>query len=192
MEYKKINANTEEGFQDLEFNIEEYFQDENQNHIVRATGIFEDEIVGFEAVFKPDMPPGIKNNNIDNTAFCKEGISLRSMGIVSDRFVQALSKLYNQKGKRNNMVKELKFTSFAIGGNPKNFAFEDLKFKLFYDDLFEKGLYSELYLNVNIQKKIIELKEKDVDYRENIYRALTRDYPNVFEKIIKKVFKRGQ
>ncbi|ODM28079.1 hypothetical protein A7W90_06720 [Clostridium sp. Bc-iso-3] len=90
------------------------------------------------------------------------------------------------------MVKELKFTSFVLGGNPKNFPFEDLKFKLFYEDSFEKDSYAEVYLNVNIPKKIIELKEKDVDYRENICRALTGDYPNAFGRILKKIFKHGQ
>lgn len=190
MDYVQINANTEEGFQDLEFSIVDYFQDKCGNHIVKAMGAYQDDILGFQASFRPDMLPGIIDNSFNNNAFCKEGISLYSIGVESDRFVQVLTKLYNEKIKKMNMVEELKFTSIALGGNPENFVTEDLKFKLFYDDYLEKGLYAELYVNVNISKGIIEFNEKDTGYRANICRALVGDYPTTLERIYKRVLKK--
>jgi hypothetical protein len=49
------------------------------------------------------------------------------------------------------------------------------KFKLFFDPSDELGLYCELYLNINLPDKEVELREKDQEYRENLIRAMTRD-----------------
>jgi hypothetical protein len=48
MNYITINEKSEEGFQDLEFNIVDYKKDEFNSHVIRVLGIYEGEIVGFE------------------------------------------------------------------------------------------------------------------------------------------------
>ena len=190
MNYIKINSNTEEGFQDLVFNIEKYWNDEYGNHIVHARGQFHDRIVGFKIAFRPNMRLGIVNSEFDNTAFYVEGITMFSAGKESDDFVRAISELYEIKNRDQRMKDKVIFTSFALGGNPLNFAQEELKFKVFHDDSDSLGMYAELYINICVEENIIELREKDIEYRKNIIRALTGEKTNIFTRLKKGILKK--
>ena len=189
MEYIDINVNTEEGFEDLELNISDCYQDTYMNHVIRAMGKYKNNIVGFDILLKPDMKPGIVEGKIDNTAFYNAGITIQSMGRESDRFVEALSELYNIKSSNNKMVSSVEFTSFALEGNPLNFHNDNLQFKVFYDDCNKKGLYAELYINISVSNGVIEFREKDIGYRLNVYRALIGDKPNLVERFYKRVLR---
>lgn len=57
-------------------------------------------------------------------------------------------------------------------GDPRNIKHEEVKFKVSYDDPNVQDLYCEFYLNILVQDNVLELKEKDTEYRENIVRAL--------------------
>jgi hypothetical protein len=190
MSYLEINSNTEEGFQDLVFNIEKYWNDEYGNHIVHARGNFQGSIVGFELAFRPDMKPGVVKDEFDNAAFYAEGINLYSIGRESDELIRALSKLYSVKYKDQKMIDKVKLTSFALDGNPHNFGNEELKFKVFHDDTNSSGLYAEMYINISVEQCLVEIKEKDIEYRKNIFGALIGEEPNILVKLMKKAFKR--
>ncbi|MBE1441248.1 hypothetical protein [Paenibacillus sp. OAS669] len=174
MNLRIINENTEEGFQDLEFSIVDYKRDEHSNHIIKALGICNNEVVGFEVVFKPDMLPGVVHGELDKNAFCPGGIQIRSIGMESDVFIEKLSGLYELANDKKEMKDTIILTSFALQGDPRAFANEYLKFKVFYDDQDELGLYSELYININLQTRILELNEKDTRYRGNLLKAFSK------------------
>jgi hypothetical protein len=48
------------------------------------------------------------------------------------------------------------------------------QFKIFVDPYDSLGLYSELFLNVNLPKREVEINEKDWEYRESLVKVLTR------------------
>ena len=113
-----------------------------------------------------------------------------SIGRESDELIRAFSKLYGIKYKDQKMIDKVKLTSFALGGNPFNFGKEELKFKVFHDDTNSAGLYAEMYINISFEHDLVELKEKDIEYRKNIFGALTGEKPNIFVRLMKKAFKK--
>ena len=69
-------------------------------------------------------------------------------------------------------------TSTTLEGNPKQIEQQELKFKLFFDENEEEGLYFEIYLNIDKKNGTLTLAEKDEEYRQNILRAfLTKPKP---------------
>ena len=76
--------------------------------------------------------------------------------------MQSIQKFTNQK---------LIFTVFPLNDKVAKLEKGKFKFKVFYDDSNEKNLYSEFYINIDLNNKILELNEKDQDYRENILKA---------------------
>lgn len=63
-------------------------------------------------------------------------------------------------------------TCFSLHGDPRNMKQEKVKFKFFFDNHNEQNLYCEFYINISVQNNVLELKEKETEYRENIARAL--------------------
>ncbi|PFE05644.1 hypothetical protein COE15_04300 [Bacillus cereus] len=173
MKFVVINENTEEGFQDLTFNITHYWREKGY-HVVKAFGQFEGEIVGFMIAFKNNMIRGISTEGeINDNAFHQNGIVFYSLGSDSDYLVNVISHLYLSKDSNSKMNNVVPFTCFTLAGDPSNFENEILKFKLFFDEDEELNRYCELYVNIDLRRKVLELKEKDEEYRENIVMALT-------------------
>ncbi|WP_374019102.1 hypothetical protein ABU162_05020 [Paenibacillus thiaminolyticus] len=170
MTYRQIDENTEEGFQDLEFDIVESRFEEDRNHFL-VFGQYHHEIVGFEVIVRNDMLPGIVQWHINEEAFYGTGITLKSIGPESDAFIRALLELYGYEGKLK-CKDEIPLTCISLHGDPGNIKQEEVKFKVFYDDHSVQDLYCEFYINILVQDNILELKEKDTEYRENIVRAL--------------------
>lgn len=136
-------------------------------------GLWHKDTVGFEIAFRPDLKLGIIDGEVDKTRFYKEGFNIYSIGKISDNFIKALIELYKIDSQPLKMVDKIKSTVFVLGGEPKNFKVDFVKTKIFFDDTDEKGFYSEWYVNINLNNKILELKEKDSSYRENIIKILT-------------------
>jgi len=190
MEYNPINMNTEEGFQDFEFNIVEYCKLENGNHMVKVCGEYDNKIVSIKVEFLANMISGVINNDFNSKAFYHEGIIIRLIETESEEFVKALFSLYGQKNTGKKIVEEVKLTSYALEGNPGNFENENLMFKVFHDDNNRDGLYFELYININLSKSILEIKEKDVEYRKNICNTLIGKKPNFVMRLYKRLFRK--
>jgi hypothetical protein len=87
--------------------------------------------------------------------------------------IEIISQLYNQPIVKEFSKERIYFTVFPLNQQKAKLVKGLYKFKLFYDDDNEKNMYSELYLNTNFQKNLIELNEKDEEYRENIVKILS-------------------
>lgn len=170
---KQIDISEEADFVDMQLTITKYWQDENKNHICQVKGLWQNDTVGFEIAFRPDMRLGIIDGDIDKTRFYKEGVNFYSIGKLSDNFIRALIGLYKMDIQPLKMVDKIETMAFVLGGQPEYFDSEFVKTKVFLDDTDEKGLYAEWYVNIDLNNTILELKEKDSGYRENIINMLT-------------------
>ena len=170
---KQIDISEEPDFVDLQLTITKYWQDEFKNHICQVKGLYLKDTVGFEIAFRPDLQLGMIDGEVDKTRFYREGINLYSVGELSDNFVKALIGLYKTDNIPLKMTDKVESTTFVLGGQPENFDSDYIKTKIFFDDSDEKGFYSEWYVNVDLKNKILELREKDSEYRKNIINALT-------------------
>jgi len=87
--------------------------------------------------------------------------------------VKALSELYKQPTGKIFTKQIVSATAFSLNEKAVNLDKKDYyKLKLFFEENNE-NLYSEIYLNINTDKREIEFHEKDEEYREPIIKVWT-------------------
>lgn len=108
-------------------------------------------------------------------------LSLVSLGLKSDIFINYLARRFNIRSSILHMKKKVSFSCVVLGGEKYEVMKKPVFLKLFYiknfDDQeeekrFMENEYFEIYLNINIQNNTVEIKEKDFSYRKRIIKAL--------------------
>jgi hypothetical protein len=106
------------------------------------------------------------------------GMELKSLGEESDYLLIALANLYGEKPDSAVHFKTSITVNYVnLGGFAKTLGAKDesdtslAEYKLFFEGK-QKDEYAELYLNVNPSGKLIELREKDSEYRPAIINFL--------------------
>jgi hypothetical protein len=167
----------EEGFQDFFLKIvsEEKIKD---SYVYIAKGLFNSKVVGLKFEIISNLPSGIDSDgNLDaKNGFIRNAIKISSIGKESDEFLKAISKLYRFPTNKKFSNSTLSPTAFSL--NRSRVEVQKLgyyKFKLFFKDSEndKEEDYCELYFNINTEEKIIELFEKDNEYRKSIIRAFS-------------------
>jgi len=163
-----------EGYwKDLIFSITKKEKLDNGYLSLTCKAKYKNEIVGFKINIVNEIPAGIINGEINNQGFMPKGIEIYSIGKESDKLIEAISKLYEQP-KKNKFTKEkVAFTVFSLNKEKAILTNGIFRFKLFFDENNEHNLYSEFYINVDLEKRMLELNEKDAGYRENIVKILS-------------------
>jgi len=169
-----IKSKSEEGFQDLVFNITDKKLDKDNNWTLTAKGQYKNMIVGFKVVIKNELKPGIVNGKPDQTGMIKNAGQISSIGLESDNFIKVVSELYGFKSDKKFTKNAISFDCFSLNTQKGDLEKADFKFKLFFDSQDLNGLYSELFLNISLPTGLIELNEKDPGYRENIIKIMTK------------------
>jgi len=169
-----IISKSEEGFNDLIFNITDKQLDKNNNWVLIAKGQYKSTVVGLKIKIKNGLNPGLINGKPDQSGMTKNAGELISNGLESDNFIKIVSGLYGFKSDKKFSKKNISFDCFSLNSLVGYLDKGDFKFKLFLDSQNINGLYSELFLNINLSTGLIELNEKDPGYRENIIKILTK------------------
>jgi len=171
----EITSKTEDGFQDLVLTVVESNQLDDGTFEIFAKGKNNNENVGLRIKVKNKLKPGFNGGEVDNTAFESNGVTFYSIGQESDNLIRGLSLLYNFPTEKKFSVNHVTFDIFSLNEVQADLEKGYFRFKLFFDPNDDFGLYSELYLNVNLPDSEVEIHEKDVEYRENLINAMTRD-----------------
>lgn len=160
--------------QDIVLAIENLTKDAAGNYHIIGKGTYHSILVGLEVIIRGGMKHGIVNDDFetDQTAFYK-GVIFKSIGSESDEFIKAMASLYGITTGKTFSSNPMPFTSFAMEKEPLDIERKPVRFKLFFDDTDELGLYCELYLNIDAPAGVLEMKEKSDEYRKNIVKALT-------------------
>lgn len=166
------NQEEEDGWQDLIFSITEK---KNESNIwnLKCEGVHGGVVVGFRIYINEGIDAGINEDGIDSTKFIVDGIRIESIGEKSDKLIEIMSSIYKQPIVKKFTQTKLNYTIFPLNNEKAILENGRFKFKLFFDDNDEQGLYSELYINPNLPNGTLELNEKDEDYRENIIKSMT-------------------
>ena len=163
----------EEGWYDIFLRITDR-QEENNSVVYVAKGLYEGRVVGLKVEVNKDMSAGLlSSGEINQEAFYRNGIRFFSIGSESDELVRALSKLYQfptVKPFSESIVGAMTFSLNEISVDLT--SKEHFKFKLCFRDDSE-DLYCEMFCNIDLVDDVIELHEKDADYRENIIKTFT-------------------
>lgn len=160
-------------FKDIVLSIGDIKETAKGGLSIIARGKYKDKIIGLCVEVKGGMKNGIKDGVFDKQAFCREGITFRSIGIESSNLINALSELYGEPAGKGFSKDPVLFTSFALEEKELDLKSRSARFKLFFDDDNMRGLYCELFCNINIPEKQLGIAEKDMEYRKNIIKALS-------------------
>jgi len=161
-----FNKENEQGWgADIQLSFTESTQTEN-GVVYKVNSTYKNKTIGFEVT-------------IPNPGFSK--LTIKSLGTNSDNFIHVLSKLYKQK-----IDTTLHFVDFIIADcanmgeyidslrkvGSSNYVSAKSQYKLFFQGKNEDD-YAELFLNVNEKEHLIELEEKDEEYRPILIKLLT-------------------
>lgn len=164
----------EEGWSDIFLKIIENKKTDT-SHIYIAKGLYKNKTVGLQIEVSSKIGAGIVDGKPDGKAgFVANAVQLKSIGQESDELVKALAELYKQPTDKGFTKQTISATAFSLNEKSVNLDKKDYyKLKLFFAE-DDENLYSEIFLNLNTDKREIELHEKDEGYREPIIKVWTK------------------
>jgi len=166
----EVTSESEEGFHDLVFYIQDYKKLADGTQTIRAAGIYKGQKIGLDVVLSADWKAGSLGKDIPLVTY-QSVVTYRSIGAESDSFLKTLDELYGTKLNPKTMKAETHFTGITLGGDPRDLAKEPVKIKLFYEAGGDDG-YAELFTNIELAAHKIYINEKDEAYRTMVVKTL--------------------
>ena len=170
----ELTSQSEEGFQDLVLFIDHVELLPMGSQVIRASALHQGRRVALEVVLGPDWREGTFADKP-----CYQGlVTYRSVGPESDALLRILDQLYGTGTAPSVMAKLTDFACLTLSGNPGELRSGPVRAKLFLEPEAEGSEgYAELYTNVDLAAKKLEIREKDPEYRGAIVRALAATPP---------------
>ena len=166
----EITSGPDEGWHDLTLAIRHSEKLTDGSQALHAYGVHHGRKVGVIVVLSPEWPKASFDQKVPFTAY-KGVVTYRSVGPASDALVQIIDELYGTGLHPTSMRAEIKITGISLEGRPDELKQGPVKIKLFYESDAEDR-YAELFTNIDFQKSVLEINEKDEDYRKPVMRAL--------------------
>jgi hypothetical protein len=170
-----LDQNSEEGFVDLAFKINSLKSDES-HYYFDLLASRDNEKVGLAVKLVKTIGPGFDGEmNVIKDHVYDDGVSFRSLGVISDRLMTALAKLYGVDDSPRRMVSEEAFTAIALHQADTELERHSVRLKLFGRDSepFVEDEYYESFFNVDLPNGWVFWNEKDPDYRAPLLKALS-------------------
>ena len=145
------------------------------SHIYIAKGLYKGKTVGLQIEVRSNIAAGIIDGKPDSQhGFIDNAVRLTSIGQESDELVKALAELYKKPTDKGFTKQTISATAFSLNEKSADLDKKDYyRLKLFFEQN-DENLYSEIFLNINTDKREIELNEKDEGYREPIIKVWTK------------------
>jgi hypothetical protein len=163
----EILSETEEGFADLVLSVVAEHQTAEGGRYFDVLATHEGELVGLRIELSPAWRPQ-QMGDIP----CFSGIvTYRSSGELSDRFVSLLDRLYGVGLGPSRMADTVRFAALTLGDDPASIDTSAIHIKLFFEH-DEEVRYAEVYTNIDLPRGVVQIREKDADYRRPLIQAL--------------------
>jgi hypothetical protein len=166
---RKVKLVGEDGWVDLDLPLTEFKGDSNVYRLI-AKGLLDGTSVGLRVEI--DGHWNSKPTEDGAVTLYWGSVTLRSIGLESDALAVALSRLYGYPHAGLRMLPEIRAEAVGLASDPRLIESEPVKMKLFFHSENEER-YAEVFLNIDRGAQIVELHEKDPEYRKNLIRALT-------------------
>jgi hypothetical protein len=166
----EITSESEEGFHDLVFAIEDHKTSPDGSQTILASGTYKGRKVSLEIYLGAGWQTSPIDPDVPLTTY-RGSVSYRSVGAESDHLLRVIDEVYGTKQSPNTMNKATEFMAISLGGDPRDLAKEPVKIKLFFDSNAEDR-YAELFTNIDLKARKLYIREKDEEYRAAIVRAL--------------------
>jgi hypothetical protein len=168
--WPQIATTGEQGFVDLTFAIESRERAATGGERFVAAGADGQTEVALAITVEPGWTKG-KLDGINADVY-RGLVTLETTGPRSDRLLQAIDRLYSTNLGVNRMSRATRFVGISLEGNPAALDDAPTKIKLFFESEREDR-YAEIFLNLDVRAKTIQLNEKDPDYRKAVILALS-------------------
>lgn len=152
------------------FYVQEHKRLPDGSQSIRGSGTHKGRALGLEVILGPTWQAGSLGKDVPLVTY-RGVVTYRSTGSDSDAFVQVLDELYATKLAPKAMASEARFTGISLGGDPRDLTKGPVKIKLFFESGGQDD-YAELYTNIELAARRLEVHEKDESYRLPVIRAL--------------------
>jgi hypothetical protein len=175
VELEEITAriDPQEGWADVFLKITEETKTDS-SRTYTAKGLSKGRTVGLRFEVSTKIGAGLVDGEPAQNGFVANAVRIGSIGPESDDLVKALAELYKQPRPNTFTAKPISATAFSLNERAVDLDRKDqYKLKLFFGE-DDESLYSEIFLNIDTDKREIELSEKDEGYREPLIKVLSR------------------
>jgi hypothetical protein len=160
-----------EGFVDLDMRIVRAGSLEDGGFLLEAKCRREQEIMGFALMLSGEWDAQPLGESGEHAYWGTA--RLISLGQESDTLVAALDSIYGTNLGVCTMPGQLDVMVVGIGDDPSQLASAPIHMKLFFEpDDKTQTRYAEVFLNVYLEERRLELHEKDPEYRAPMMRVL--------------------
>lgn len=153
--YDPKGESADAGFVDIDLHIDAMDCDSWNACTVSASGMFRGQPVAIDATIRSQGGQG--------------RITYRSIGTASDVLAQALATLYKLPRSRATFASAVTADIVFLDANARA-----MSGKVFFAASGPESDYAELYTNIDKQRRVLEIHEKDPEYRRNVLKALSR------------------
>jgi len=171
----EITSESEEGFHDMVFYVEDFKKLADGNQIIRISGNYMGNKVGLEIILRSNWKESSFGKNIGLASF-QGVVTFHSVGAESDTLLSAMDELYGTKSAAKKMSRETNFTGISLGGDPRDLTKGSVKIKIFYES-DQQSRYAELFTNIELENHKAQINEKDESYRSAVIQALKSSGP---------------
>ena len=167
----EITADSEDGgFVDLGFAIRSRETLPDGSQVLHAYGVHHGREVGITIVLGTQWKAGSLGPDVPLVTY-RGTVTYRSLGAPSDALLQILDQLYATKLQPTTIRPTTTFTAISLGGEPADLTKGPTKIKLFFESDAEDR-YAELYTNIDLANGVLQIHEKDPEYRSALIKAL--------------------
>jgi hypothetical protein len=153
--YQAGGESAEAGFVDVSLRIESMNCESWTSCSVQAAGVFRGRPVAVEVLIQSMNGQG--------------KISYRSVGPRSDELLAALATLYKLPRKKVTFARAASADIIFLEARPEKMAA-----KVFFAANGLPSSYAELYTNIDRRRRVLEIFEKDPEYRANVLKGLSQ------------------
>ncbi len=168
--YPQAQVRNEGGFVDVSLCIEKYEKlHEGVVRILIQNSLYREKF-GFVVELQPEWTPQ-RLENMGADIYWGDAQFI-STGADSNAFLGILSKLYGIQDQSLCFSRKLDVRVAGLLNDPSRIEHEPIKMKFFLNSEGSDELYSEVFINVDIKKKVLEFNEKDIGYRSALIKSL--------------------
>ena len=171
-DYPDVGIGKEDGFVDLTFSIFEASELESGSLEIIVKGRAEGEKLGFAIELLPNWKPQ-SIEGVDEPFYWGESY-FKSTGIESKKFIEKLAHYYGAKISDFSVRESVHAQVVGLACNPERIKDSPCRMKFSFNSDDEENNYSEVFVNVDLQKSQLEFNEKDIEYRVPLLRSLVQ------------------
>lgn len=171
-DYPPASLGKEDGFVDISLSISktETLPDGTRRFVVKNK--LREQKVGFVLELSPRWKVKPTENN--DVIFYWGNANILSVGAESDAFISQVASLYGITGVDSKFKIKIPAQVVGLANDPKKMDSMPIKMKFFFNPDADESLYSEVFINIDLRKKVLEFNEKDPEYRLPLVRSIAQ------------------